>query len=71
MIYNSAISKAVEREADRVMEETGHDVLDFLWDTGELAEIDWTEDGYCDLESAISEIEAAADKCIDFFNGII
>lgn len=49
------------------MEETGHDVLDFLWDAGELAEIDWTVDGYCDLESAVSEIEAAADKCIDFF----
>lgn len=68
MIYNSALAKAVEREAERVLEETGHDVLDFLWDAGELAEIDWTEDGYCDLESAIWAIVTKADDCIDFFN---
>lgn len=57
----------VEREIERVFQHTGNEVVDWLYDVANDAEIDWTsEDGSIDMESIHCDIEGAADNYIEF-----
>lgn len=61
-------SKKYRLERQRVRKETAVDIADYLYDRACEAVADWTDAyGNIDEESALADIETAADNYIDFW----
>lgn len=56
----------MEQECERIMGETGDYPIDWMGEVAEDAQINWTEDGFLDYDSAEDEITAHADHYIQF-----
>ena len=65
-MFTNEIQDAITKGLDRIETETGKRPVDWLNDKAEEAQKNWTENGLCDAESVIGEIDNHVEGYIAF-----